>query len=51
MTVDSQYAPEVYSIDDDVYYFFEFESTGEETIYVFLVLDDGTRIELVQENA
>jgi hypothetical protein len=51
MTVDSFYTPEVYELDDEVNYFFNHESIGAEAIKVYLVLEDGTRIELVQENA
>jgi hypothetical protein len=51
MTVDSFYFPEVYELDDDVEYFFEMESIGAEAIKVYLVLDTGERILLVQDNA
>ena len=51
MTVDSFYFPEVYELDDEVNYFFNMESIGEEAIEVYLVLADGTRIKLVEENA
>lgn len=51
MTVDSFYYPEYYTTDDEIVYHFNHESIGAEAIEVWLVLDDGTRIPLVQENA
>jgi hypothetical protein len=49
MTIDSTYKPELNERHEGVEYAFSFESIGEEAVKVYILRDDGSRIQLSRE--